>query len=262
MKIKKYLRIWFLMALKVSQVQLASRFGGILIIIGKFLRFFLFLIFLFLISSRVEKVGGYSVWQMVFFYATFNLLDTLPQFFFRDVYNFRRYITSGYFDYHLIRPISPLFRSLLGGADILDIPILLMAIGGIFVAISHMSTFSFTHIGLYLLLLCNGFLIATAFHIFILAIGILATEIDSALWLYRDVTLMGRIPVDIYAEPIRSIITFIIPVGVMMTVPAKALMGLLSIQAVLVALFIGLMFFFSSIWFWQFSLRRYTSASS
>jgi len=128
MKIKKYLKVWFLLTINVSQIAFLSRFGAILFIFGKILRFSFFLIFLILLQAKTQSIAGYSLWQIIFFFATFNLVDTIPQFFWREVYRFRSYVISGNFDYFLTKPFSPLFRSLFGGSDILDIPMLFLSI--------------------------------------------------------------------------------------------------------------------------------------
>ena len=80
--------------------------------------------------------------------------------------------------------------------------------------------------------------------------------------IYRDVTSMGKYPIDIYTEPLRSIITFVIPVGILMSVPTKALLGVLNISTVIASFLIGFFTFIFSILLWRYSLKRYTSASS
>lgn len=260
--IKKYFKIWWIMGLYASQVALQSRFGAILFVLGKFLRFFLFALFILILASRVEKIAGYSLWQMILFFATFNLIDILTQLFLREVYRFRSYVVSGDFDYFLVKPISPLFRSLLGGSDILDIPIFLTSVILIIISVFNLSGIDLTGIIMYLILIANAFIIALSFHIIVLAIGVVTTEVDNTLWLYRDLTQMARIPVDVYTQPIRSLITFIVPVGVMITFPAKALMGLLSIFGIIISFFIASVFLIVSLWLWNYSLKNYTSASS
>ena len=52
------------------------------------------------------------------------------------------------------------------------------------------------------------------------------------------------------------------PVGLMFSVPSKALMGLLSPVGILSSIAFGVFFFLLSIKFWQFALKKYTSASS
>lgn len=259
---KKYFKVWLILTGIASQIAFQSRFGAGVFITGKILRFLFFFTFLLVISSKIKLISGYSLWQMIFFFITFNLIDTLAQFFLREVYRFRSYVVSGDFDYILTKPISPLFRSLFGGSDILDLSIIGLSIAFIVFSIEKIGGVSLFGIVLYTALILNAFLIALAFHIFVLAIGVLTTEVDNTIMLYRDITQMGRVPVDIYREPLQGILTFAIPVGIMMTFPAKALMGLLSPSSVMISFFIGILFIILSLWFWRFSLKHYASASS
>lgn len=259
---KKHFSLWMAMMLMSLSFALQSRFGAIFFILAKIMRFSFFLLFLILLGSKTKVIGDYTIWQMILFFATFNLVDTLAQFFFREVYRFRNLIIRGYFDYILLMPKSPLFRSLFGGSDILDLPLLFISVIFLFITSSHIGSLNPLQILLYISLVANALLIATSFHIFVLALCVITTEIDSALFLYRDITQMGRIPVDIYHEPLRGFVTFVVPVGIMMTFPAKVLMGLLSPGGIVVSFSIGFIFFITSIAFWQLSLKRYASASS
>lgn len=258
----KYFKLWLLLSTYTAQTALLTRFGALIFVVSKFLRFFIFLIFIAVIGTRVSAIGGYTIWDMVLFFMTFSFIDTAAQLLFREVYRFRWYIIEGRFDYVLVNPVSPLFRSLLGGADILDIPLLIFAFVGIGIAGVHISTPSFFDVVFYIVLLINGLLIATSFHIFVLGMGITTTAVDNTIMLYRDLTQMVRVPVSLYQEPLRSILTFAIPIGIMISYPAQALIGLLSLQFVWIAFGISGIMFFGSLLFWHFSLKHYSSASS
>ncbi len=262
MNIKRYLRVWLLTTSSASQIAFVSRFGAFLFIVAKVLRFAFFLVFLLILQSKTKSIGGYSLWQIIFFFATFNLVDNLAQFFLREVYRFRSYVISGNFDYYLTKPISPLFRSLFGGSDILDIPMLILSV--VFIAFSAFKIGDISIIGVisYTVLILNGFLIALAFHIITLAVGVLTTEVDNTIMLYRDLTQMGRIPTDIYRKPLNWILTFVIPVAVMITIPAKAMMGLLTWPWIIMSFLIGFAFLALSLKFWQYALKNYTSIST
>lgn len=257
---KKYIRIWWKLATATTQVAFISQFGVVLFVVGKLIRFFFFFLFIILIVSKTKVLSGYSIWQIVLFYATFNIIDAITQFFLREVYRFRNYISNGTFDYILIKPISPLFRSLFGGSDVLDLPMLLISLIFVIFSIFNVGHVFLENIFLYVFLLINAFFIALALHILVLVVGVFTTSVDNAIMLYRDFTLMGRLPVDIYLEPLRGIITFIIPVGVMMTFPPKALFGLLSLPAFGISFLIGVTLLVLSVKLWSFSLKNYSSA--
>ncbi len=259
---KRYLKLWYLYSIYSTQIGLQSRFGALLFMIGKLMRFGIFLFFIFILSSSVEEISGYTFWEMMLIFATFNLIDVTSQFLFREVYRFRNYLIDGTVDYYLIRPVKPVFRLLLGGSDILDIPLIIISIFLLFISIYKIGNVSINGILLYFILLINGFIITLAFHVIVIAVGFLSTEVDNLLWLYGDLTEMGRIPIDLYKKPLSSILTFIIPIGVMITFPAQAAFGSLLPRLVFISFLIGFIFLLISAIFWRFSIRKYSSASS
>lgn len=259
--LKRYIKIWWLMSKNNFVAVLSNKFGASVFLTGKVLRFLFFVGFVYFLLKGANNIAGYGINQTIFFFLTFNFIDIVGQFFYREVYRFRPLVVSGNFDLVLAKPISPLFRSLMGGADILDlitIPPLVIAI--YFVGKAFDPTL--WEIFLYLFLLLNGLLIATAFHIAVLSFGIMTMEIDHTIMIYRDLTNLGRFPIDIYQEPIRGILTYFIPVGIMITLPAKSLMGLVSFSGVAISVLVGIVAFFVSLRFWSFALTKYTSASS
>lgn len=259
---KKYFKLWWFFTKNTTSLAMQSRFGSSFFLIGKILRFFVLFYFFYLLLGKTQNLAGFSFWQIVFFYATFNLVDTTAQFLLREVYRFRVYVLKGFFDYILTKPMSPLFRSLFGGSDVLDIPLILLALGFLVYSAFYIGSITFSGILLYLVLLANALAIALAFHIFVLGIGIISSEVDSMILLYRDISRMGQIPVDVYRAPVSFIITFILPVGIMMSFPVKALLGILSWQYIFIAFLFAASFLLFSLQFWKYALRQYQSASS
>jgi ABC-2 type transport system permease protein len=260
-RLKYYLTIWLTMTKNSFMVMLAQKKLFILFLLGKIIRFTLFTAFLYYLVRGADSLAGYSVNQTIFFFLTFNLVDVVTQFFFREVYRFRPLVVSGDFDLILTKPYSGLFRVLMGGCDIIDfvtIPPLIFAI----VYIGNLLNPSLSHTVFYFLLILNSLLIATAFHIAVLAFGIITLEVDHVIWIYRDLTNLGRLPIDIYKEPLKATLTYLIPVGLMMSLPAKAFFGLVSPVGVIGSFFIGILTIILSVKFWKFSLKKYSSASS
>lgn len=230
-------------------------------LIGKLLRFGFFFAFLFFLLQGTKTLAGYTSNQAIFFFLIFNLIDTITQFFFREVYRFRPLIIKGDFDYVLAKPINPLFRVLMGGADVIDfvtIPPQIIAVL-YFASLLHPNLLSVLY---FLILLINAFLISTAFHIIVLSFGIITLEVDHTIMIYRDFTSLGRFPIDIYKQPLQGFLTYVIPVGLMISLPAKSLMGLSTPFGIFTAILIGILFIFISLKFWNYALTKYTSASS
>ncbi|MBI2617348.1 ABC-2 family transporter protein [Candidatus Gottesmanbacteria bacterium] len=259
---EKYIRVWFALSVNSFQVFFLSRVGAILFLSGKIIRFIFYLGFLYLLVSKTRVLSGYSLWEVVLFYLTFNLIDSTTQMLFREVYRFRQMVVSGSFDLLLVKPVNVLFRVLFGGTDFLDLVTLIPFVVFIIITVSHIPYINLPGVILYILLIANALLIAVSFHIFVLSLAVLTSEIDHAIMIYRDFTSMGKIPIDVYGEPFRSFVTFIIPVGIMMSFPVKALVGLLQVESVIIALVVSTTLFLSSLLLWRYSLNTYTSASS
>ena len=262
MNIGGYSRVWWVLLLGTSQIAFQSRFGAVLFLLGKLLRYVFFLLFIILLVGKTKAIAGYGFWQVILFYATFNLLDAVPQFLFRNVYRFRQQILNGYFDFLLLKPLPSLFHPLLGGSDILDLLLIVLSIGLVVVAGAHLDSITVSHVFFYMLLILNGFIISLAFHIFVVGIGILSTAVDNTIMLYRDLMQMGRLPIEVYQEPLRGLLTFVIPIGIMIAFPSKALLGILSWQTGLVGILVGFLLLLGSLRFWSYALTQYTSASS
>lgn len=255
----KYVKIWLKTTFLSAQTLLVTRGASLMYIAGKFIRFGFFLILLFVVLGKTKTLAGYNIQQMVTFFLIFNLLDITGQLFFRGIYWFRNEVVSGKFDLTLVKPISTLFQVLTTRTDLLDLPLLVIII---WMLIKQNINISLINLFLFLLIAFCGFLIVTAIHIFVASIGIITTEVDNAIWIYRDLSFMARVPVDIYVAPVRAALTFILPIAIVFTFPTKALMGTLSWQWVIYSVVTSSFLFFLSIKFWRFALTKYSSASS
>jgi ABC-2 type transport system permease protein len=81
-------------------------------------------------------------------------------------------------------------------------------------------------------------------------------------WVFDALFQLARYPVNIYPNWLRFLLTWIVPVGVMTTIPAQALTGQVAWQVLGISvLFSALLLVLSSLLFRR-ALRRYSSASS
>lgn len=260
---KKYFVVWNRLAqLSFSEV-LSTKVSAFLFIIAKALRFLFFFLFLLHLVGSTGGLLGYTRDQVIFFFLIWNIMDIAPQFFFRGVYFFRQKVVNGELDFYLAKPMNPLFRILTGQTDFLDLTTLVMLLAYIAWFLPRSSiTVNPVSVIVFFLLFASALLIALAFHIVVVAIGVIALEVDHTIMIYRDVTQMARFPIDIYTEPLRSILTFALPVAIMFTVPAKALMGLISPLTIITSLLITFLSLLLSLRLWRYALTKYSSASS
>jgi ABC-2 type transport system permease protein len=81
-------------------------------------------------------------------------------------------------------------------------------------------------------------------------------------WVFDAIFQMARYPLGIYPQWVQLVLTWIIPVGVITTIPAQALTGALSGTAFTLMALITLILLVGSSWLFRTGLKRYASASS
>lgn len=258
-RLRIYWKIWWTSSKLSVQSSLENRLGVVFLLSGKFIRFGFFLVFLSIIHRQVQSVAGYSLNQMVTFFLMFNILDLFGQLFFRGIYWFRQQVVSGEFDFRLTKPMSPLFQALTRHTDILDLPLFFVTIVFLF---RQGITLTPPQALLFLLTLTSGCVIVTAIHIAVASLGVITTEVDHTIMIYRDLSMMARVPVDIYTDAVRVLLTFVIPIAIAYTIPAKSLLGLVSVPTVFLALAISALALFLTLRLWRYALTQYSSASS
>jgi ABC-2 type transport system permease protein len=87
-------------------------------------------------------------------------------------------------------------------------------------------------------------------------------RLDEVHELFEGLYQSGRWPISVYPGWLRIMLTFLVPIGFAVTVPAEALAARLTPATLLTAaLFaVGLLVF--TRWFWRFGLRHYSGASA
>lgn len=80
--------------------------------------------------------------------------------------------------------------------------------------------------------------------------------------LWEGVYQTGRWPIGIYPDWLRYSLTFLVPIGFAITIPAEALTARLQWTNVLLAAGFTVVLVALSRWFWRFGLRHYSGASA
>jgi ABC-2 type transport system permease protein len=81
-------------------------------------------------------------------------------------------------------------------------------------------------------------------------------------WVFDGLFQMARYPLGVYPGWLRLVLTWVVPVGVITTIPAEALTGVLAPGALAGSLLLALTLFGAASGFFRIAVRRYASASS
>lgn len=170
-------------------------------------------------------------------------------------------IWAGRFDFTLLRPVDVQFLASFRYWRPLALLDLVLGLGVLGAGAFHMQhSLTLAHLGAFLLTLIAGVTILYAIllaltALFIWSPGFLFT------WAFDALFQMARYPLGLYPGWLRLALTWIVPVGVITTIPAQALAGELSSGMLLGSVALALAFFVGASALFRLGLQRYTSAS-
>lgn len=261
---RAYLHVWSKLTAQQFQQNIANARGAaILFIFGKLFRFASVFLVVSVIVGRAKQISGYSFGQAIFILAIFNFAGTITQLFLRGVYIFRQKIEDGTFDFYLLNPLNELFYSLFSYTDPIDI---IVSIPYLFILVWawHQTGYPITLMSAVFLfaLIIIMFIMVTAWHIFIISIGVRYLEVDNTVMLYRDFEKMAAFPTTMYGKLGDIFLTYITPIGIIATIPANLVFGMTSPWYILVFGFLAFVQLKLALGYWRRSLMSYSSASS
>jgi len=111
-------------------------------------------------------------------------------------------------------------------------------------------------------MLLGALLVLYSIAILVVSIAFFAVRVDNLLYLFQSVFDVARWPSTIFRGFLAVLFTYVLPLALMTTYPALALLGRLRAGTALGALAGAIAFAAFARVLWSLSIRRYTSASS
>jgi len=172
-------------------------------------------------------------------------------------------IRTGAFDYVLLKPVDAQFMVSTAGYEPQKVIDLIGAVALASYAFSRLGVWPTPpQIGIGILLLISGVLAMYSLWIICAAASFWVVRLDNLIYLLMAIFDTARWPIQVFRGAWRFLFTFIIPVAIMTTFPAMALLGRLSTRTTLLTLAGSLAMVMISRLIWRAAIRNYTSASS
>lgn len=171
-------------------------------------------------------------------------------------------VWSGRLDFTLLRPVDTQFLASFRHWRVFSLTDLLLGLGVIGAALAQPgNALTIGRVAAAAVALAAGLTILYALLLAFTALvfwspGFLFT------WLFDGIFQMARYPVGIYPGWLRLVLTWIVPVGLMTTVPAQALTGDLSPAMLIGSVTLAAALLIAASRLFRIGLRRYASASS
>lgn len=256
--------IWLLMKYKFSRMMIyrADFFAAF---INDGILFVVELLVFETIYSQVDTIGGWNRGQMIIFVGTFSIINALNMLiYFFGVVGIPEKIKRGDLDQYLTKPINPLLRLTFEKIDVGSIPLVVMSIlivcyGASVTGVEVSFTVGLGYAALVLLMTLLWYdmelILRSIPFLVISANGIMRIE-DQLL------ELNFKVPGVLYKGIFKILFYFLIPYGIMSTIPTQFLTQSITLPGVLIAVLTVATFTVFALWFWRFGLKHYKSASS
>jgi len=239
-----------------------------------------FYLLIFQYTASIGKNTGWGQWEFFAFLATTMLVNSIVQtFFMPNCEEISELIRTGGLDFALLKPIDTQFLISLAKVDWSSLANFLAGIALLTVSVHHLTTrtgqplaLTPLTIALYVFYVLAGVAILYSLMISLSATSIWLGQNRSLYDFWFYITNFSRYPMEIYegpwGTPLRLICTFIIPVLIVVNVPARIIAQPVSTNGnsvwplALFALVATAASLLASRWIFITALKSYRSASS
>jgi len=263
--VARYLTIYA--ALWKTSVTREMSFKGnfILWIVVELLWFGLQLAFVGVLFSQTSTVGTWTVWQVVLLTGTSNFIQEIYQaFFLVNCTNLSELVRTGKMDFLLLLPVNTRFLVSMRQVDLPSFANAAFAVCVMVFAAGKLHLHPTTAQLLVFAALCVvGLLVHYSLMFMLASVSFWTVRAQGIVWGYYNLFNIARMPDEAFRGVFKAVFTFALPVLLVSNVPVRVLADKLTSPAALSALFgLGVIWALISEWFWRFSIRRYTSAST
>jgi len=217
------------------------------------------------IFGQVDGIGDWSRGQMMIFIGTFSMINGLNMmFYFFGLIGIPGKIREGGLDLYITKPGNTLLRLTFEHMDFGSAPLILLSAGIIIygitlagIVVTPLLLMGYIVMVLLMTVLYYDVeLILRTMPFFVIS----ATAIEQLEG--NMLELNFKIPGILYKGFFKVLFCFVLPYGIMATVPTQLISGTIGWEGLAVSVGIVVVFTVFALWFWRFGLRRYKSASS
>ena len=264
-RVTRYLTIYA--ALWKTSVTREMSFKGnfILWIVVELAWFGLQLCFVGVLFSQTRTIGTWTVWQVVLLTGASNFIQEIYQaFFLVNCTNLSELVRTGKMDFLLLLPVNTRFLVSTRQVDIPSFANAAFAACVMFFAAGklHLHPTAAQFLG-FAALCVVGLVVHYSLMFMLASVSFWTVRAQGIVWGYYNLFNIARLPDEAFHGVFKAVFTFALPVLLVSNVPVRTLTDRLdSPVGLLTLLGLGIVWALISEWFWRFSIRRYTSAST
>ena len=222
-----------------------------------------FVLILLVIYRNTNTVAGWGRGDAFILAATIFLMTSVGTAFFMSIMEIPQHVRTGTLDFIVTKPIDSQFWISSRKFNFDKIGTMFAGIVMLVVGLLQSHLHPTLGDGLaYLLLVATSLAIYYSVSLMLMTTGIWLVRVDNLWVLTETMTDVSRFPIDIYGPGIRQVLTYVLPMAFIATIPASQLVHGSSWPLVGLGFAWAVGALTMSRLFWKFAMRHYTSASS
>lgn len=225
---------------------------------------FFFVMLVEIIYARTNAIAGWNRTDAFLLVATCYWMGALASMtFVRNLGMLPSYVRLGSFDFVLVKPVPSLFWTSFRFVNMDEIGTLIGSLAMLGYAVLQLhSPPGLLDVVVYLVLCFSGLVMYYSFYLLLMTLAFWLVRVDNLAALIDTVMYMARFPTDIFGGILRRVLTFVIPLAFIATIPSKAMLGRMELWLLPVGVGLAALFLGCAIAFWRYATRCYSSASS
>lgn len=213
--------------------------------------------------QHTNLIGDWNVKEMRVFLGLLFVIDALYMIIIHEnLENISEKVRKGDLDLLLAKPVNSQFMITLQKANTAIFGNLLLGTGWLFYALSGLDDFNYLRLLWLIFLIPCSLVVIYSMRFIFSASAVIFTRSENLQFLWWQVYRLGMRPDSMYNPYIKYILLTIIPVGVIVSVPARSLLNAPELAYLLWPLVLAPLLIYGTHRFWNFALKFYSSASS
>jgi ABC-2 type transport system permease protein len=222
------------------------------------------LVSLAFVFSKTDNLAGWTADQLLVIVGVYFLVGGVTQLVvLPSLSRFMEEVRLGSLDFALLKPVDSQVLILSRQVEAWKIIDVLIGVGVIIAALVRMgANLGLPQVLTFLVVLVSGVIVVASFLMILATCVFWFVRIQNILVIFQAMFEAGRWPITIYPPWLQVALTFLVPVGFAITVPAQTLVGGLAWRILALSIGLAVVAPLLARWLWLRGVRAYSGASA
>ena len=217
-----------------------------------------------IVFSKTDSLAGWRPAELLAIVGVYTLVSGLTQLVIRpSLARFMEDVRLGTLDFMMTKPVDAQVLVSMRQIEVWKLVDVVVGLVVLAVAIAQLgASVGLAEAVAFLVALLAGVTIIYSFLLILATCAFWFVRLDNILNIFQSMYEAGRWPIGIYPPWLRTVLTFLVPIGFAITVPTEGLVGRLTSPNLLGAVALAVALPLVARVFWKIGVRHYSGASA